>query len=191
MRPSKVDRLPLEIRDTIADLRREGRTIDEILAHLQALGGPAAEIKRTGLGVHLKKWDAVAQRLNGSRQAAEAIMSRFENQGADDRMARLNVQLLHSSIMAIQAGEDGEGAALDPKEAMQLSMAVKNLVQAARTDQNRYVETLELLEEERKRAEQVRKMAEEALADEEGRGNRKLDAALAALEAIRRAYGVA
>lgn len=162
-RPSKIDRLPLEIRDAIADLRRDGRTIDEILAHLQALGGPAAEIKRTGLGVHLKKWDAVAQRLNGSRQAAEAIMSRFENQGADDRMARLNVQLLHSSIMAIQAGEDGEGAALDPKEAMQLTIAVKNLVQAARTDQMRYAETLELLEAERRRVEQLRKVAEEEI----------------------------
>ncbi len=176
-RPSKVDRLPPEIRDAIGELRREGRTIDEILTHLRVLGGPAAEVSRSGLGVHLKKWDALAQRLKGSREAAEAIMARFENQGADDRMARLNVQLLHSSIMAIQSGDDGEATMLDPKEAMQLSMAVKNLVSAARTDQTRYGETLKLLEEERKRAEQLKKAAEEigAVAAKAGISQKTLD----------------
>ena len=37
-RPSKIDRLPQELRDAIGDLRRQGRTIDEILAHLRSLG---------------------------------------------------------------------------------------------------------------------------------------------------------
>ena len=154
-RPSRIDRLPLEIRDAIADLRRSGRTIDEILAHLHALGGEAAEVKRSGLGLHLKKWDALADRLKGSREAAEAIMARFENDGADDRMARLNVQMLHSAILGLWNGEDGEALALDPKEAMQLSTALKNLVQASRTDQIRWAETKKLLEEERAKTERL------------------------------------
>lgn len=190
MRPSKIDRLPQEIRDAIGDLRRQGRTIDEILGHLRALGGDAAAVSRSGLGVHLKKWDALAERLKGSREAAEAIMARFENQGADDRMARLNVQMLHSSILGLFNGEDGENTVFDAKEAMQLSTALKNLVQASRTDQIRYAETVKLLEEEKARAEKVKKLTEEALTGAEGRTDRK-DAALAALEAIRRAYGVA
>lgn len=189
-RPSKVDRLPQEIRDAIADLRRSGRTIDEILGHLRTMGGPAAEVSRSGLGAHLKKWDALAERLKGSREAAEAIMARFENQGADDRMARLNVQMLHSAILGIWNGEDGEALQLDAKEAMQLSTALKNLVQASRTDQVRYAETLKLLEEERRRAEKVREAAEAAISAAEN-GDTGSDDPLAALRAIRAAYGVA
>lgn len=189
-RPSKVDRLPPEIRDAIGDLRREGRTIDEILSHLRSMGVAPEEVSRTGLGKHLKKWDALAERLKGSREAAEAIMARFENQGADDRMARLNVQLLHSSIMGLQLGEDGEPVELSPKEAMMLTMAVKNLTSAARTDQNRYTETLKLLEEEKRRAEKVREAAEAAIAAAENGSSGPADP-LAALRAIREAYGVA
>jgi len=155
MRPSKIDRLPPEIRDAIGDLRRQGRTIDEILTHLKGFGGEAAAVSRSGLGVHLKKWDALADRLKGSREAAEAIMARFEAEGADDRMARLNVQMLHSAILGLWNGEDGEMPQLDAKEAMQLSTALKNLVQASRTDQIRYAETRKLLEEERAKTERL------------------------------------
>ena len=59
-------------RDAIGDLRRQGRTIDEILAHLRTLG--VADVSRTGLGEHIRKWDAMAKALNGSRAAAEAII---------------------------------------------------------------------------------------------------------------------
>ena len=162
-RPSKVDRLPPEIRDAIGDLRRRGRTIDEILAHLKALGGEAAAVSRSGLGAHLKKWDALADRLRGSREAAEASRARVENDGADDRMARLNVQMLHSAILGLWNGEDGEALQLDAKEAMMLSTALKNLVSASRTDQIRWAETKRLLEEERAKTERLSKVADEAL----------------------------
>lgn len=158
-RPSKIDRLPPEIRDAIGELRRDGRTIDEILAHLRQLG--VEDISRSGLGEHLKKWGALADRLKGSREAAEAIMARFENQGADDRMARLNIQLLQSGIMALQVGEDGEPVGLEPKEAMFLTQAVKNLVSAAKVDQSRYIELKAMLEAERERAERLQKANDE------------------------------
>lgn len=186
-RPSKIDRLPQELRDAIGDLRRNGRTIDEILAHLRSLG--VDDVSRTGLGEHIKKWDAVAKRLNDSRAAAEAIMSRMEDQGADDRMARLNVQMLHASLMELQKGEDGEPAQLDPKEAGQIAKALKDLSTAARSDQVRYVEAKKLLEQERQRAEKVKKTAEDALAQAASGG--RMSDAMAALQAIREAYGSA
>lgn len=184
-RPSKIDRLPQELRDAIGDLRRNGRTIDEILAHLRSLG--VDDVSRTGLGEHIRKWDALAKRLNDSRAAAEAIMSRMEDQGADDRMARFNIQMLHASLMELQRGEDGEPAQLDPKEAAQLAKALKDLSTAARSDQVRYSEARRLLEEERARAEKVKRAAEDAL-DKAANGGRMADA-MAALQAIREAYG--
>ncbi len=188
-RPSKIDRLPPEIRDAIGDLRRNGRTIDEILAHLRRLGVVENDVSRSGLGRHLQRWDAVAKRLTESRAAAEAIMARIEDQGADDRMARFNVQALHASIMELMGAEDGSPIQLDPKEAMQVSAALKNLATAAKTDQTRYAEMKELLEAERKRSEQVKQIANDALASGDVSIS-KQDRALAALHAIRQAYGV-
>ena len=189
-RLSKVDRLPPEIRDCIGELRRDGHTIDEILAHLRGLGVDPDQMSRTGLGRAVKKWDAVAARLHDSRSAAEAIMSRLEAPGADDRVARLNIQMLHASLMELMRGEDGEPARFDPQESMFLSATLKNLVGAARVDQSRAIELKKLLEEERKRAEEVKRMADEALAKAEDGGGRQ-EAAFAALQAIRQAYGVA
>jgi hypothetical protein len=161
-RPSKIDRLPQELRDAIGDLRRQGRTIDEILAHLRSLG--VGDVSRTGLGEHIKKWDAVAKRLNESRAAAESIMSRMENAGADDRMMRFNVQMLHASLMELQRGEDGEPAQLDPKEAAQIAKAIKDLSAAARSDQVRYMEARKLLEQERLRVAALSKAVDDTAA---------------------------
>jgi hypothetical protein len=155
-RPSKVDRLPPEIRDAIGDLRRRGRTIDEILAHLRAMGVGEDEVSRTGLGKAVKKWDALAARLNDSRAAAEAIMSRLEAPDSDDRVARLNIQSLHASLMELMRGEDGEPPQLTPQEAMFVSATIKNLVSAAKVDQSRYFEIKKQLAAEQAKTERLK-----------------------------------
>ncbi len=163
-RPSKVDRLPPEIRDCIGDLRRDGHTIDEILAHLRAIGVGPDRVNRSGLGKAVQKWDAIAARLNESRTAAESIMSRLESPGADDRVARLNIQMLHASLLELMRGEDGEPARFEPQEAMFVSATIKNLVGAARVDQSRVIELKKQLDEERAKTEQVREVVKAAAA---------------------------
>ena len=161
-RPSKVDRLPPEIRDCIGELRRDGHTIDEILAHLRGLGVGPEQVNRSGLGVAIRKWDAVAARLNDSRAAAESIMSRLEAPGADDRVARLNIQMLHASFLELMRGEDGEAPQFSPQEAMFLSATLKNLVSAAKVDQSRVIELKKLLDEERAKTERLKETVETA-----------------------------
>lgn len=155
-RPSKVDRLPPEIRDCIGELRRDGHTIDEILAHLRSIGVGPDQVNRSGLGKAVQRWDAVAARLHDSRTAAEAIMSRLESPGADDRVARLNIQMLHASLMELMRGEDGEPARFDPQESMFLSATLKNLVGAAKVDQSRAIELKKLLDAEKAKVERVK-----------------------------------
>jgi len=161
-RPSKVDRLPPEIRDAIGDLRREGRTIDEILAHIRGMGVGEKDVSRTGLGKAVKKWDALAARLNDSRSAAEAIMSRLEAPDADDRVARLNIQSLHASLMELMRGEDGECPQFTPQEAMFVSATIKNLVSAAKVDQSRYFEVKKQLEAEKAKTERLKEAVQTA-----------------------------
>lgn len=151
-RPSKVDKLPAELRDMIGRLREGGCTIDEIMDKLRQL---EADVGRSGLGEYIKKWDAMRRRLHDSRAAAESIMARLED-GGEDRVARLNIASLHASIMELMAGEDGDAVSLDPKSAKLLSEAVRNLASAAKSDQDKILSLKRALADEaRKRVEKI------------------------------------
>lgn len=133
-RPSKIDRLPAEIRDKIGALRRDGRSIDEILSVLRQLD---VDVSRTGLGRHVHRIDKIGARLRESRAAAEAIMARL-GETPDNRTARLNIELMHANLQQLVAGnDDGEPVALDPQGAMLLARAIKDLAAAAKTDVDR------------------------------------------------------
>ena len=55
-RPSTIQRLPTEVRELIAELREEGRTIDEVLEKLREL---RLDVSRSALGRHVKQLDAI------------------------------------------------------------------------------------------------------------------------------------
>lgn len=158
-RLSKVDRLPPELRDMIGRLREGGHTVDQILAKLRELD---ADVGRTGLAEHIAKFDKMRERLHHSRAAAESIMSRLEDAGTDDRVARLNISSLHASVMELMAVADAEDGGLDPKSAKLLSETLRNLATAAKGDQQRVIELKKHLAEEARRA--VEKIAEDVAA---------------------------
>ncbi len=148
-RPSKVDRLPADLRELIGRLREGGCTIDEIMAKLRELD---ADVGRSGLGEYIKRFDAIRARLQNSRSAAEAIMARLEDTGADDRVARFNIASLHASVMELMAGEDGELVTLDPKSAKLVSETLRNLASAAKADQDRALNLKKVLGEQARKA---------------------------------------
>lgn len=144
-RPSKIDRLPVEIRDKIGALRRDGRTIDEILSVLRQLD---VDVSRTGLGEHIKKIDTIGARLRESRAAAEAIMARL-GESPDNRTARLNIELMHASVMQLLAGgEDGATVTLDPNSAMLLGRTLRDLTAASKADTDRELQLRRALKAE-------------------------------------------
>ncbi len=179
-RPSKVDRLPADLRELIGRLRSDGRTIDEIFSKLKELD---ADVGRSGLGEHIKRWDKMAERLHRSKAAAEAIMQRLEDQGTDDRVARMNVAALHASVMELLAGEDGEPVTLNPKEAMLLSTTLKNLASAAKVDQDRVANTDEW------KAERTRKVVEDAV-NEAASAGKPIDSAAVMKRIREEVYGI-
>lgn len=155
-RPSKVDRLPAELRDMIGRLREQGCTIAEIFGKLRELD---ADVGRSGLAEYLKRFDVVRARLHNSRAAAEQIMARFEDQASDDRVARMNIAHLHASVMELMAGADGEPVTMDPKSAKLLSETLRNLATAAKSDQDRLLNLKKSLAEQARAA--VDKIASE------------------------------
>lgn len=134
-RPSSVDRLPAEIREAIGRLREHGKTLDEILDHMRAM---EVEISRSALGRHVKGMAAMGERLRRSRAMAEGL-ARQLGETPGDKMARLNIELLHSIVNDLLAAADDDGeekAGLDAKAAGMLATAIERLTKAARQDQD-------------------------------------------------------
>lgn len=170
------------MRELIGALRRAGRTIDEIRAKLKELEGPAAEVSRSALGRHVKNLDALAERIRASRGAAEAIMDRLGE--GDGRTARLNIELMHASLMDLLAGEEGGAITLDPEKAMLLGRTLRDLATAAKYDADRELKTRQ---DTAKQAAQAAERAADRIAKD---GGPRLDPST--LAAIREEiYGIA
>lgn len=133
-RPSSIDRMPPEIRDWIGRLTGQGRTLDEIIAHLRTLDVEAVP-SRSALHRHLQKAEAVAEKMKRSRAVADVIVRRL-GEGATDKVTQMNIELMHNVIfeLASKVGdqdEDGQEMLLGPQEVMLVSKALDHLGKAA------------------------------------------------------------
>lgn len=149
--PSSIDRLPEEIRAEVGRLRVQGRTLDEILAHLK---GMDVDVSRSALGRHVKRMNASRERMKHSREMATALVSQFGDQ-PDNRLARLNLELMHGVVMqtitATAEDEDGDPqpVTFSPEDARFLADALAKLASAEKTNVDR---TLKLKQEAAKEA---------------------------------------
>lgn len=161
-RLSKVDRLPAEIREAIAALRRDGRTIDEILAHIREMGvGPEA-VGRTGLGEHIKDLDELAKLARQDRAMAEVLVKRDLDED-DGQVARANIEMMHGLLfrMSIDARSGSEFSA-GPKEIKLMSEVLRNLATAEKANLDRVIRLKKHLAE--KAREAVEKIAKDVAA---------------------------
>ncbi|PKN07610.1 MAG: hypothetical protein CVU73_12775 [Deltaproteobacteria bacterium HGW-Deltaproteobacteria-8] len=143
-RKSTVRRLPPELREQIGKLIDEGRTLDEITAHLNQLG---AEVSRSALGRYKQHLDKVGEKLRRSREVAEALIQKLGN-APESKALRLNVELMHGVLMDLalnanandeDGGEgneaaEGKGVTLEPMGAMLLAKALDHLSRASKSD---------------------------------------------------------
>jgi hypothetical protein len=137
VRPSTIARLPGEIREAIGRLRDQGRTLDEILTHLQ---GMEVSVSRSALGRHVQQMDKVGERLRRSRAISEALVRQLGD-APESQTARLNIEMMHSFLFdflasAEEGAEEGSEAALahvrDPKSVALMAEAVQRLTTASR-----------------------------------------------------------
>jgi len=136
----KVDKLPEEIQAEIGRLRKNGHTIDQILAHLRTLGVGEKDLSRTGLGAYVQGLDEIVKRMQETRGVADAIMDRLGDGDADDRLFRLNKELLHGAIYKLQmaAAVGGEDAPeFTPQDLQFLSRSLQQLASASKVDLDR------------------------------------------------------
>lgn len=137
-RRTKIDKLPPEIRDRIAEMRGRAFTIDEIMAQLRALGLPQDALPaRSGLGRHIQSLDKLIAQLNLGRDIAKAIVMPLSKE-PESKQTRLNIEVMHILITrllaAIGAAGDGEMVEISAKEAKLLASTLRDLAAARRLD---------------------------------------------------------
>lgn len=143
-RKSKIDRLPAEVKEAIGRLRRDGRTIDEILAKLRELD---VDVSRSGLGRHIQGLDAIAAEIERSRGIAEALVDRFGD-APESRTARLNVELMHAQVTKLLVPDADGNVSMDAQGAYFLSTSLARLAQAAKFDTDREIKARERVAKE-------------------------------------------
>lgn len=132
-RTGKIRRLPPELRDILHRKLDEGCTLDEITAHLHALG---ADISRSGLGRYKQNFDKVASRLRDSREMAEAMIQKIGPEATEGRQGRLLVQMLTTLTGDYMFRRLQEGDDIDADEMKSLARALKDTTHAARLSQD-------------------------------------------------------
>lgn len=138
-RASSIDQLPETVRAEIGRLRQNGRTIDDILAHLRKMDG-IAPVSRSALGRHLQHMEKLGERIRRSRQVAEALVKELGD-APESQAARVNIELIHNAVLELfMNAEDGDGeidaagkAALagNPEGVMMLAKALDHLTRAS------------------------------------------------------------
>lgn len=149
-RRSSIDRLPAAVRDKIGSLRQEGRTIDEIMAKLDELN---VDVSRSAVGRHCKRLESIQASIRQSRTIAEAIVKDYGDEDKENKVARANIEVLHSILFRMMGSEDGEPVTLDAKDAMFLATSLEKLTKAEKTD----------FEKEMKLRDKIREKAEKNL----------------------------
>lgn len=154
-RPSKMDQLPDGLRAGIEALWTSQRyTLDQLQGFLADLTSgkrsmlppeladapavpPDALPGRSGLHAHLQGLDKLAERLQRGRAVSEALVRKLSD-APEDRLFRLNVELLNNAVtdifLAMEEGENGRPVTLDPEVIMLLGKALKDAAAAKKAD---------------------------------------------------------
>ena len=128
-RRSKVEQLPQPITDAVNGLIREGRTIDDILAHLRTMG--VEDISRSAVGRHVKSARETFEKYRQAQEIAKVWVNKLEAEPNGD-VSRLLPEMLR--VVAFQTigqmGETEEGA--NPMEVMLLAKALQHMSAAGK-----------------------------------------------------------
>lgn len=119
---SSLIRLPPEIKEVIAVLREQGRTLDEIREKLLELN---TDVPRSTLGRYVQNIEKVSERVQKWQHISAALIKRFGTVD-DDKTVWLIYEMIYARIADMLVALEE----FDPKAAMMASKALDHLSRA-------------------------------------------------------------
>ncbi|RHW17188.1 DUF3486 family protein [Sphingomonas gilva] len=151
-RPSTVDRLDPEVKELIGRLRIDkGYTIDEIREQLEKMLAAELLPSRSALGRHVKSIEDVGAQLKHSREVAAALVQQVGD-APEDRMADLNIELMHTMMLRLLTATndegDGQPVTFGAEDVMFLSRSLQSLASAKKTNADMVIKVRDLATKE-------------------------------------------
>ena len=85
------------------------------------------DVSRSAVGRHCKRLESIQASIRQSRTIAEAIVKDYGDEDKENKVARANIEVLHSILFRMMGSEDGEPVTLDAKDAMFLATSLEKL----------------------------------------------------------------
>ncbi|MDC9620127.1 DUF3486 family protein [Xenorhabdus sp. XENO-7] len=164
-RPSKIDLLPMTIRDQLHALLRDKRhTQDDIRAAVNELIDDAGlpddlKISRTGLNRYASRMETLGARIREGREIADVWVSRLGSAPTSD-VGKLLQEFVKSLAFETSMKLAESGDVIEPKALSQLALVAARIEQAAMTSTRREKEIRAAFAAEA--AEQAEKIVKQA-----------------------------
>lgn len=107
-----------------------GWTLDEIVAHLRAMG--VKDVSRSALGRYKQHYDEVIAAVRQSREVSEALVQEF-GRGDEPKAMRANIEIMQSVITRLILPMTA-GGEVDLKDVATLAKAIDSLGRAGKLD---------------------------------------------------------
>lgn len=172
-RPQKLNRYP-ELREALARARERGAPLDEVLEFVRewfATNAPGETVARSTVATWLGRVDAICERVQRTRQAAEILTERW-GEGSDRRVVRAAIDALQAALTDIVLSVEGDGRELDLTEITRASRALRELATAERA-------SVDVIERERKAAVESDRREQKKRLKKAGASGRLAPAAMA------------
>jgi hypothetical protein len=130
-RTSSIDKLDPKLKAECLRLIREGgHTVDELLAHLQAMGAP---IKRTALADYKKRMESSLAKVREAQEVA-GVWVKDLGEDPESKTGQLIVELLKTVAFRTLADMQDQERGAEAEELMLLARSVKDMMGAQKVD---------------------------------------------------------
>ena len=131
-RPSRIDQLPMELKERLDDLLRRGVTQAEILKRLEEPLRDAGEepLSRSGLNRYATRMEKVGAKIREHRAIADAWTAKFGERPTGE-VGQLTIETLRTLAFDIVLRSEDEETPLDIPEIGELALAIQRLERAA------------------------------------------------------------
>jgi len=141
-RKSNIAQLPQEIREWVEQLIRNGRTIDDILAHLKTMDAELP-VSRSSVGRFKQNYEKSLERYRDAQAVAGQWVTVFRESPESDVGALIAEMLKTLAFQTMSTMGEDEKNPVDPQSLMFLGKAIRDVTSATSLNEERIAKIIE------------------------------------------------